>query len=130
MLTACWPCACRYKYDFGSWDMLARARLAVGVGAFANMADETAQETLAMAKLTAQATGTSKSKRGYCGGYCKAATAFILLRESATDASALALIKTFADGLRTTGRTAYLVCGHPPIVCCSPHCCPFLAVCR
>jgi hypothetical protein len=97
----------RYGYTFRSWDSVARARLALGVELFALPANapEDAQQLLSMNALVEQA---KSAESGRCGTNCKATTALILLREDGTDADATALLAAFADGLRVTGRTAYL----------------------
>ena len=55
----------RYSYEFASWDLLARARLAVGVGEFPGIKDADAQKLLSMEQLTVQATDGEGKKRGY-----------------------------------------------------------------
>ena len=97
-----------HGYTFRSWDSVARTRLALGAAAFAGV-PVTAQATLSMASLTQQALSGDS-----CGSYCRAATAVALLRENAADASAATLLRRFADGLRVTGRTAYLSAAGSP----------------
>ena len=98
--------ASRYRYTFQSWSLLARARLAVGVGSFVGIADSTTQSWLSMDSLKTKAVAGLS-----CVAYCRAATAVTLLRENAADATAVELLRKFADGIRVTGRTAYLARG-------------------
>ena len=98
------------EYQFSNYELLAAARLVLGVDSDWVPEDTALSSTvsgwLAMDTLVARATSDG------CSDFCKAATAMVLLKADATSAQGTTILRGMVERMRVTGRTGYISQGH------------------